>query len=119
MSLYHEKSKNVYLEIKSERVKLDINKAIPCALLINEIITNALKHAFPDSHLGKLTIIFEQKPEGKYYLRVEGNDIGLPLDINTEKPKTLGPQLINDLAFQLGGELKLYRNGGTAFELVF
>lgn len=119
MSLYHEKSKNVDLEIKSEGVKLDINKAIPCALLLNEIITNALKHAFPDSRPGKLFIVFEQRPGGEYFLRVEDDGIGLPIDINPEKPETLGLQLINDLAFQLGGVVRVYRNGGTAFEVTF
>ena len=119
MSLYHERSKNVDLEIKSEGVKLDINKAIPCALLLNEIITNALKHAFPEAQPGKLGIVFEKKPEGKYSLQVKDNGIGLPLEINLAKPETLGLQLITDLAFQLGGELKIYRNGGTTYELTF
>lgn len=119
MSLYHEKSRNIDLEIKSQGVYLDINRAIPCALLLNELITNALKHAFPLNQPGKLTIILEKRPRGKYYLLVEDNGVGLSPEIDIEKAETLGLQLINDLTVQLGGQLKVYRNQGTAFEVVF
>jgi two-component sensor histidine kinase len=119
MSLYHERTRNIDLDIKSQGVYLDINRAIPCALLLNEIITNALKHAFPQNRPGKLTIIMEERSQGKYYLWVEDNGVGLPPETNIENAATLGLQLISDLTVQLGGKLKVYRNQGTAFEVVF
>jgi len=119
MSLYHEKSRNIDLEIRSQRVYLDINRAIPCALLLNELITNVLKHAFPQNQPGKLTIVLEKRPRGKYYLLVEDNGVGLSPEIDIEKAETLGLQLINDLAIQLGGQLRVYRNQGTAVEVIF
>lgn len=119
MSLYHEKSRNIDLEIKSQGVYLDINRAIPCALLLNELITNVLKHAFPQNQPGKLTIVLEKRPRGKYYLLVEDNGVGLSPEIDIKKAETLGLQLINDLTIQLGGQLRVFRNQGTAFEVIF
>ena len=72
----------IKMDISVKDVFLDINSAIPCGLIISELISNALKHAFPDGQKGEIKIIFDQIKQGKYRLVVEDNGVGLNRDID-------------------------------------
>ncbi|MBN2731038.1 MAG: PAS domain S-box protein, partial [Balneolaceae bacterium] len=109
---------NVELRFDTALVELNINQALPCSLIVNEVVTNALKHAFDDSKDAVLEIELYCENE-EVYLRVSDNGNGLPEDLDFENPKTLGLQLIDTLKDQLDAELKISTGNGTTFELRF
>jgi two-component sensor histidine kinase len=103
-------------------VGLDI--AVPCGLILNELITNACKHAFPKdkprSHTGKCEInVTMIQEDGVLILTVADNGVGLPAGVNWKNPKTVGLQLIKMLSLQINGSIKLDRSVGTVFSLKF
>ena len=103
-------------EVKS--TKLNINLAIPCGLILNELISNSVKHAFPDERRGTIKVFF--RTEGNSYeLTVADNGIGLPKEIDIHKPSTMGLLLVNILAKQLKGKMKIERNEGTKISILF
>ncbi len=98
-------------EVEKE-VYLNINKAIPVGLIINELISNAFKHAFPDGKTG-LVILKLKKIKEFLYLEVADNGIGIPRKINFQNSKSLGFQLVSTLAEQIGGTVKIENKNGT------
>ena len=99
-------------------VSLDINRAIPCGLLINELISNSFRHAFEPNGNGKIQIKMSEK-NGNYFLKVQDNGKGLPKNLDFQKTETLGLQVVNDLVKQLDGKISLDRKKGTAFTIEF
>lgn len=108
----------INLEINAHDIYLDINTAIPCFLLINEAITNCIKHAFPGGRTGKITIDFE-KIDDKHIISIRDDGVGLPKNLNINQTNTLGLQLITNLTSQLDGELEVKSNNGTEFKVIF
>ncbi len=102
-----------------EDVFLDINRAIPCGLIINELVSNSLKHAFPSNKKGEVCIKLLSSGQNKTKLTVRDNGIGLPKKIDFQKPETLGLQLVSDLVKQIEGTMRLVRTKGTAFHISF
>lgn len=100
-----------------EEIYLDTDNMIPIGLMLNEIVSNAVKYAFPDKK-GLISISFSKK-KNRYYLKVQDDGIGIPNDFDHSKAKSLGIQLIHILAEQLNGELNLDRKKGTKYELAF
>ncbi|MCP4716606.1 MAG: sensor histidine kinase, partial [Deltaproteobacteria bacterium] len=107
-------------------VELDIDRAIPCGLIINELVSNALKHAFPPGWQGPenephKVCIDLRLDDGQCILTVSDNGAGLPADLQLEnvKRESLGLKLVNLLSRQLKGNLKVDRVGGAAFYLTF
>ncbi|MDH5386538.1 MAG: PAS domain S-box protein, partial [Candidatus Aminicenantes bacterium] len=109
----------VKMNTEVEEVYLDINRAIPCGLVINELVSNALKHAFPDSKKGEIHIKLYSNKRNKTNLTVSDDGVGLPENINIHEPETLGLQLVNDLVKQVEGKIRLERTKGTTFHIVF
>lgn len=109
---------DVSVELNISSIYLDIDKAVPCSLIINEMISNSLKHAFPKGRKGAITIDMSVD-ENSFHLRYVDNGIGLPDDQILEKNHSLGFQLIKGLTIQLGGELEIIREGGTCYLIVF
>ncbi|WP_280173645.1 PAS domain S-box protein [Fodinibius roseus] len=109
---------NVELRYDTASVELNINQALPCALIVNELVTNALKHAFYGGNGAVLEIELYSENE-EVYLRVSDNGKGLPENIDVENPKTLGMQLVDTLKDQLDAELNISTGNGTTFELRF
>ena len=99
-------------------VLLSINAAIPCGLIVNELVANALKHAFPDGNEGTITISLAQVDD-QVELRISDDGVGIPDELNVETAETLGLQLITLLAAQLGAKLSLHRAKPTEFRLTF
>ncbi len=110
--------KPVQINIDAEPVPLTITQAIPCGLLLNEIITNSLKHAFPDDRQGVITISFK-KTDSQLKLSIGDNGIGLPENHNDLKSKSLGMTLIKTLAKQLEAEMFIDTRHGTRYDLIF
>ncbi|MCK4312072.1 MAG: GAF domain-containing protein, partial [Candidatus Cloacimonetes bacterium] len=116
---------DIQLDTKVRDVSLDINTAIPCGLIINELISNSLKYAFPHGEKGKITVNFIWKEDtefhdGKIYtLVVKDNGVGFPADIDFRNTESLGLQLVNTLVEQLHGNIKLNGEEGTSFEIIF
>lgn len=108
----------ITLTIAANEMPLSINKAIPCGLIINELVTNALKHAFPSPNEGVISITLEEAA-GEVTLVVEDNGVGISETVNLALSATLGLQLVNLLADQIGGELTLNRAAPTRFTLRF
>jgi PAS domain S-box-containing protein len=104
--------------IDVESIFLSINAAIPCGLVVNELISNALKHAFPNGRGGMIAIILRQEGD-QVFLSVSDDGIGIPAHLDLEKTATLGLQLITLLSSQLGAELSIQRAGPTRFLLRF
>lgn len=108
----------IALEINTDHVSLDMDTAIPCGLIINELVSNSLKHAFPGDQRGEIRV--EIRSEGdKYRLTVRDNGIGLPKDLDFRREESFGLQLINILGEQLEATTELRTNGGTEFVFTF
>jgi PAS domain S-box-containing protein len=119
--LFRSYSVNSYLvkyNIKSNNILLDINTAIPCGLIINELVTNSIKHAFPQNREGTIDVEIECVDDN-FQITVKDDGIGFPQDLKLDKIKTLGLQLVTSLTKQLDGFIKLKREGGTCFRIAF
>jgi PAS domain S-box-containing protein len=110
---------NVNLQADVEEVFLGVDTAIPCGLIVNELVTNAFKYAFPDARAGEVIVRLHTLDTGGYRLIVCDNGIGLPPDIDLENTETLGMQLITILTRQLRGSLRIESTRGTCFTIEF
>lgn len=111
------KKETINLELDLEDIKMGIETAIPLGLIINELVTNSVKYAFPQSK-GTISIKLKSLTE-QMELTIADDGIGLPKDIDIENTKTLGLQLVNSLTDQIDGEIELDRSHGTEFKITF
>ena len=114
----------VRLDIRVENVFLGIDDAIPCGLIVNELLTNCFKHAFPGGRRGEVIVGFRSEaagsPDGaRYILSVRDTGVGIGGRVNVESPDTLGLQLVRTLVGQLHGELEIVSEAGTEFIISF
>jgi PAS domain S-box-containing protein len=100
-------------------VELDLDQAIPCGLIVNELVSNSLKHGFADGRPGDVWIELQALAEGTLRLRVKDNGAGFPADFESKRAKSLGLQLVADLAGQLRGRLEVGPGPGSLFEVTF
>ncbi|WP_052643298.1 PAS domain S-box protein [Syntrophotalea carbinolica] len=101
-----------------EDIPLDIEKVVPCGLLITELLSNAYKHAFADGRSGQVAISLHSHA-GQFELTVADNGVGVPADFDYCSPKTLGLQLVTALVNQLNGTLEVESRSGTCFRVRF
>jgi two-component sensor histidine kinase/CheY-like chemotaxis protein len=112
--------KNITLKINADNVPLNIDLAIPCGLIINELMTNALKYAFPNSNSGQISISLHSRPDDEIELVFADNGVGLPDNFNLKQAETLGTKIVFSLATgQLEGKIDLLRNKGTEYRIRF
>ncbi|MGB8951289.1 MAG: PAS domain S-box protein [Candidatus Aminicenantales bacterium] len=102
-----------------EEVYLDINTAIPCGLIVNELVSNALKYAFPVRRSGEIGIELHRMEKDKFLLTVSDNGIGLPEKFHFNNPETLGMQIVTMLVDQLEGHIEVRRQEGTLIQIFF
>jgi two-component sensor histidine kinase len=107
------------LELELQPVRLGIDIAIPCGLIVNELVSNSLKHGFPGGRRGRLKLSLVAVEDGTVRLAIGDDGAGLPADLDFRKTETLGLQLVCTLVDQLGGTIGLDRAGGTEFLIVF
>ncbi len=116
---YRYGSSRVVVERTIDDVALGLNYAIPVGLIINELVSNALKYAFPDGG-GTITVSLRVRGEHRFELRVEDDGVALPPDLDWRHTKSLGLQLVITLAEgQLSGSVELEQEGGTSFIIQF
>jgi len=109
------------LIVKSESEVLDIDKAIPCGLILNEMISNSLKYAFKGRKSGKISIRFREFPkkEKKFELIVEDDGVGIAKNFDFLNVESFGMQIVHSLVSQLDGSITLENKGGTKFSIQF
>jgi PAS domain S-box-containing protein len=118
-STYDISASRVKIRTDIENVRMSIDTAIPCGLIVNELVTNSLKHAFPGGRTGRITAGLLKAGDGEYALSVEDDGVGFPDGLDPARTDTLGCRLITNLAEQLGGSVELDRRGGTKFTVRF
>ena len=116
---YRGKSDNVSIQVEAENILLDIDTAIPCGLIVNELVSNSLKYAFPDNRHGQIKLICQHAAEGRYVLTVSDDGVGLPPGFDISKTPSLGHKLVISLANQLDGKLEIDDEQGTTFRILF
>jgi two-component sensor histidine kinase len=104
------------IELSVEAVRLDMQRAIPCGLMLSELFSNALKYAFPDGRAGVIRVSLRRMAAGRMELAVEDNGCGLPADLDWQTTPSLGMQVVRTLSRQLRAEVSV-RSGaeGTSF----
>ena len=116
---YQVEASRVQLKLEAEEVHLNINTAIPCGLIVNELVSNALKHGFPEGRKGLLGIDLRRVEGDGYVLRVMDDGVGFPEGLDFRKTETLGMQIVNTLASQIDASIDLAREKGTKFTIHF
>jgi len=107
------------IKIDCDDFRLNIDTLIPCGLIINELLTNALKYAYQRPGEGETRISLKKRGEEEVVLQVSDSGGGLPESVDLEEPRTLGLQLVKTLAAQLDGRLSIDGNGGMTVEIAF
>jgi PAS domain S-box-containing protein len=116
---YGPKVAHIKLEPHLEDIDIDLDRAVSCGLIINELVSNALKHAFPAARAGRIEIELRTTPEEQIVLRVADDGVGLPSDLDIRQTGTLGHQLVFMLADKLRGDVEITRERGVAFRIAF
>ena len=112
-------SNRISTRVNLESIALGIDTAIPCGLILNEMVTNAIKHGFTDGRQGKISVRFIKQPDRFYEMSVTDDGVGLPPEGELDKSKSLGLTLIDVLVQQLEGTLRIERENGTRFTVRF
>lgn len=115
---YGDKTDRIKLSIEAERVGLDMDTAMPCGLLVNEIVSNAYKYAFPEERSGTILLKLFRK-EGRVFISIKDNGVGFAPGFSVEGSESLGMQLIQALTAQLDGDLRVDTESGAEFEISF
>jgi len=116
---YSHNAEGVTLQMKIESVLLDIDQATPCGLIVNELVSNALKHAFPSGGGGKIGVeIGRDEATAAYQLVVWDDGVGIPPEVDIEHTTSLGLQLVSSLARQLGGVITVHTAPGPGTRVV-
>lgn len=110
---------SIQFKLQVDPIDLDLSHCIPLGLIMNEAVTNAIKYAFPDRRNGIISIVFKQEAFHHVLLSVSDNGVGLPGDLNIEKPATMGMRLMKGLSEDIESTFSVYDNTGTTIELHF
>jgi two-component sensor histidine kinase len=123
---YDANTRGVHLNIAIDHIFLGVDTAIPCGLIINELVSNALKYAFPspgeaerELPPGEISIQLQVGADNRLTLTVKDNGIGFPPELDFQNTESLGLQLVNNLVNQLDGTIEFKRNNGTIFRVLF
>lgn len=114
----HRAPPGIRLKVDIDDVSFNMETAIPCGLIINELVSNALKYAFPSGE-GKIFVSLRDYEDDKYLLTIRDNGVGIPNEINFKNSDSLGFRLVNNLTNQLEGKIDLERNNGSTFNIIF
>jgi len=113
------RQRDVRVVVDAENIALSVDAAMPCGLMLNELLTNAFKYAFPDGRCGEIRVDARHLDGGQIQISVSDNGVGLPAEIGLDSSGTLGLQLVRTIAGQLGGGVTVERGSGTRFDITF
>lgn len=116
---YNHSSQAIQFQLEADPICLNQDTVMPCGLVVNELVTNACKYAFPDAREGEIHLSVKAGAENTLLLTLKDNGVGLPATVNPRKTTTLGLQLVDDMVAQLKGSWTIERSGGTVFQIVF
>lgn len=127
LSSYGAQAGTIRLKTEIDDIELGVNTVIPCGLIVNELVSNSIKHAFPKGYtrergnnsVHEIRIEFRKNEEERFTLTVSDNGIGLPEDIDVDKTESMGFYLVHMLVKQLKGTINLDRSRGTGFTITF
>lgn len=109
----------VTLKQNKEPLFLSIESAVPCGLIVNELVSNCMKHGFPGEKYGEIYVALESPAADDFLLKVKDNGIGLPANFSLDSTETLGLQLVKTLVNQLNGTIQIDSQNGTTFSIRF
>jgi len=109
----------IALHLEVAPLNLDIDRAMPCGLIINELVANALQYAFPNGACGEIRLALHEDAQRQITLQISDTGVGVPAHLDFPRAESLGWQLVNTLTEQIQGEITLARDGGTKFTLTF
>ena len=109
----------VGLDLDAKEIYLGIDVAVPCAMIVNELISNSLKHAFPDGRKGTVSVMFSRVEDGKNALVVADDGVGMPGDFDIAKSNSLGMQIVHSLCRQIRGTIGVSDTNGTRVTILF
>jgi two-component sensor histidine kinase len=112
-------SRQIRLRTELDPVGIELDDALPCALLISEVISNSLKHGFPERREGEIGIVLRSQSGTGVSLQISDNGVGLPANVDWKISRSLGLRLVRALAEQLHASLNVRSQGGTEVHLVF
>ena len=113
------KRRDVDISVNTDPVVLDVNVGIPCGLIVNELVSNCFKYAFPEGRKGRITLGIVRDKGGNNVLTVADNGIGFPSHIDFRNTTSLGLRLVNVLSEQIHGTIALSTDGGTTCTITF
>ncbi len=119
LTSYTGESGRVTIGIETDDIPMDIDLSVAIGLIINELLTNALGHAFPEGRRGAIVVSMKRAEAGLVELSVSDNGIGFPAEIDYRNPGSLGLRIVNILTQQVRGSLSLKRGEGTTFSVTF
>ncbi|HSD62363.1 MAG TPA: histidine kinase dimerization/phosphoacceptor domain -containing protein [Ignavibacteriaceae bacterium] len=119
ISTYKGLNTNIDLEINSSAGDVNMDMGIPLGLILNELISNSIKHAFRDRQEGIINIDFDVIDSDQFCLRFKDDGVGLPQNLDINNVQSLGMLLVKSLVSQLGGNMNIHSNSGTEYEIKF
>jgi two-component sensor histidine kinase len=115
---YRNQGQEIAIQIDMEDIPLAVDKAIPCAMILNELVSNSFKHGVPPGSRGVISISFKSLEEGRLILGVRDDGIGLPPNFNSHSADSLGWELVNALTNQIGGSIEMDDAMGTEIRII-
>jgi two-component sensor histidine kinase/sensor domain CHASE-containing protein len=116
---YSNRGGQIALEMDCDAAQLNLDLAVPCGLIVNELVTNSLKYGFPNGRRGKILIALKSDDSGEIRLEVSDDGIGIPADFDIHEAQSIGMQLVTGLTEQLEGHFELDRRQGTRWTIFF
>ncbi|MBW2266753.1 MAG: PAS domain S-box protein, partial [Deltaproteobacteria bacterium] len=116
---YNDRARSILTVVEPSDVYLTLNQAIPCSLVINELVSNALKHAFTERQKGTVAVSVSGTDDNMITIKVKDDGIGIPEGTDIDKPKTMGLELVKGLVNQLGGTVQFRQDKGTEVTVKF
>jgi two-component sensor histidine kinase len=109
----------VIVDVGAEGVALDIDQAVPCGLIVNELVSNSLKHGYRGRSGVARIRVDVRRIDGDYQLTVADDGVGFPDEVDFRNTQSLGMEIVCVLTAQLAGEIELIRDSGTCFRISF
>lgn len=116
---YKARGSEISLSVEADDIQVSIDSAVTCGLLVNELVSNALKHAFPDGRRGTIAVEMRVINDMRFQLIVCDDGVGFPDEVNFYKTASLGLQLVNSLTRQLGGTVGFHTQPGSKITICF